>query len=158
MLREYFPQGRPITKDTVNAWHAILKDYDYRVMCEAAKEVAREGTISIMPPPGVLIKKVEALGADTNIELWNEAEKLICKGTVLTVEEFRQASPEIQRYFGNLRRIRDLALMPPQETSNERARFLREVPKIRESIRIRKSLPPDVLAIIDGAAERKQIT
>jgi hypothetical protein len=54
-------------------------------------------------------------------------------------------------------RIRELALMPPEQTANERARFLKQIPDISEQHKLRESLPKEVLTMIDGLSERKQL-
>lgn len=157
-LHEAYPNGKEITDLTIEVWYDILKDYEFKVVQAAMRELVNEWDGYTMPPPAALIKKIRGAEKDNvDIDLWNEAEKLISKGTILTAEEFRQASPEIQRYFGSVSRIRDLALMPAEETANERARFLKQVPSIRENIRLRKSLPAEVIAMIDGMSERKQL-
>ena len=157
-LREFYPQGQPITETTVKAWHLVFDDIDFQIAMSVIPEVVKEWDGYTMPPPAAIIKKIKSASAgDTDIELWNEADKLISKGTVLTREEFEQASPIIQSYFGSVNRIRELALMDAGQTANERARFLRQVPKIREKVETRRALPADVLAMIDGVAERKQL-
>lgn len=157
-LKTFFPNGEPITDDTINAWEWLIGEYDYKTFWACMKDVIDEWEGYTMPPPATIIKKMNKAGAeDTYIDLWNEAEKLIRKGTVLTGEEFRQASKEVQRYFGNVARIRDLALMPPEQTANERARFLKQIPEICEHYRLREKLPDEVLAVIDGVSERKQL-
>ena len=157
-LHEAYPNGKEVTDLTIEVWYDILKDYEFKVIQAAMRELINEWDGYTMPPPGAIIKKIKGAEKDNvDIDLWNEAEKLIGKGSVLTSEEFREASAEVQRYFGSVARIRELAMMPPEETANERARFLKQVPKIRENIKLRKSLPPDVLAMIDGMSERKQL-
>lgn len=158
-LREAYPNGAPITENTINLWEELLRPYEYEVVWPLTLELCREWTGYTMPPPAALIRKIE--GAKENnldIDLWNEAEYLISRGTIITAEEFENASPEIKRYFGSIARIKELALMPSGETANERARFLKQVPSIRESIRTREALPPNVLKMIDGVTERKQLT
>ena len=158
VLREYFPQGQPITANTVKAWQMVFKDQDYQTVMSVIPIVVSETESYTMPPPAVILKKLkQASVSDRHIDLWNEAEKLISKGTILTAEEFRNASKEVQRYFGNVSRIRELALMPPEQTANERARFLKQIPEICEHYRLRESLPQEVLNMIDGVAEKKQL-
>lgn len=157
-LREAFPNGSEITENTVNVWFDLLGEYDYRLAWECMRQVARNWDGYTMPPPSAIIKRINSASAgSSDIELWNEADMLISKGTVLTREEFEQASPIIQSYFGSVNRIRELALMDAGQTANERARFLRQVPKIREKVETRSALPADVLAMIDGMAARKQL-
>jgi len=157
-LRELYPNGKPVTDITIEAWHMALKKYDFEVVQAVMGEVIKEWDNFTMPPPAAIIKKIEqASGEDKAIDLWNEAERLISKGTILTAEEFHRASPEVQRYFGSVARIRELALMPPDQTANERARFLRQIPDISEQHKLRESLPQEVLNMIDGLSERKQL-
>lgn len=158
-LREAYPNGAPITENTINLWEELLRPYEYEVVWHFTLELCREWTGYTMPPPAALIRKIEgAKDNNLDIDLWNEAEYLISRGTIITAEEFENASPEIKRYFGSIARIKELALMPSGETANERARFLKQVPSIRESIRTREALPPNVLKMIDGVTERKQLT
>lgn len=157
-LYEAFPNSKEPTDNTVMVWHMVLQAIDYRVAMAVLPEVIVECKGPYMPPPGAIVQKIRSLnGRNIYIDLWNEAERLISKGTILTPEEFHQASPEVQRYFRNVGRIRELALMPPEQTANERARFLREVPKIREFVKTRETLPDEVVSLIDGVAERKQL-
>lgn len=158
-LREAYPNGPAITENTINLWAELLSPYEYDVVWHFTLELCREWTGYTMPPPAALIRKIEgAKDNNLDIDLWNEAEYLISRGTIITAEEFENASPEIKRYFGSIARIKELALMPSGETANERARFLKQVPSIRESIRTREALPPNVLKMIDGVTERKQLT
>lgn len=158
-LREAYPNGPAITENTINLWAELLSPYEYDVVWHFTLELCREWTGYTMPPPAALIRKIEnAKDNSLYIDLWNEAEYLISRGTIITAEEFENASPEIKRYFGSIARIKELALMPSGETANERARFLKQVPSIRESIRTREALPPNVLKMIDGVTERKQLT
>lgn len=156
-LKTFFPNGEPVTGDTIDAWEWIIGEYDYHVFWECMKQVVDEWDGYTMPPPAAIIKKIRTAQDDNYIELWNIAEKMIRKGTILTVGEFGDAPEEIQTWFGDVSRIRELALMPPEQTANERARFLKGVPAIKEKIQTRKSLSHDVLTLIDGLAERKQI-
>lgn len=158
-LREAYPNGPAITENTINLWAELLRPYEYEVVWHFTLELCREWTGYTMPPPAALIRKIEnAKDNSLYIDLWNEAEYLISRGTIITAEEFENSSPEIKRYFGSIARIKELALMPSGETANERARFLKQVPSIRESIRTREALPPNVLKMIDGVTERKQLT
>lgn len=157
-LREAYPNGQAITEQTVNVWHDLIGEYEHKPFWECMKQVVKEWDGYTMPPPAAIIKKMkQAEDTDKYIDLWNEADKLICKGTILTNDEFKKASPEVQRYFGSVARIRELALMPPEQTANERARFLKQIPEISEHYKVRKELPDEALNIIDGITARKQL-
>ena len=157
-LKTFYPNGETVTDDTIDAWEWIIGEYDYKTFWACMKQVIDEWDGYTMPPPAAIIKKMkQAEDTDKYIDLWNEADKLICKGTILTNDEFKRASPEVQRYFGSVARIRELALMPLEQTANERARFLKQIPEICEHYKVRKELPAEVVNVIDGITERKQL-
>jgi len=159
VLREFYPNGQPVTANVVTAWQMVFDDVSYELVMAILPEIVKTWEGYTMPPPAVFMKQLERCKENgSDIELWNHADRLISKGTILTADEFKQAPKEIQIYFGTVARIRDLALMPPEETANERARFLRQMPEIRKRIKAREALSADVKNMIDGLSERKQLT
>lgn len=127
LLRELYPQGKEITEQTVNAWHAILADYDYKLMWGITKEIAGEWDGYTMPPPATLVKKYKSLTEPSAIEYWNVAEKAIRKGRGFTKEDFEKLPPPVQKYFGGVSAIRDLGLMDIENLPYEKARFLKQI-------------------------------
>lgn len=156
-LREFFPNGPEIKDSTVKAWHMILEDFPYEAMNATIKEVVLNWEGYTMPPPGAFAKVLRKANEADLTDLWNEADRLICKGTVLTQYEFEQASPEIQRYFGSINRIRELALSPPEATDYEKNHFMKAVPAMRESNRAKETLGGSVGEVIGEVAERMRI-
>ena len=94
----------------INTWYECLGDLDYKLVLQAVKK-----TIISSPYPPTIhdIRKnaVEMINPSTQktaIEAWDEAYKMICNASRLTVEDFRNASPEVQKFFGNLRQVVEL--------------------------------------------------
>lgn len=92
----------------------------------------------------------------TDEELWNEAYRLICKGSVLTTEEFNQEPEEIKRWFHNIRTIRELA-MCPSETVNTvvRGQFLKTIGAIKRQQAVQDSLPQKMKDLINVVTRKE---
>lgn len=155
-LREIYPQGKEVTKNTVSVWHDLLAGYPYEVAFQAAKNTARTWKGYIMPPPSEIIRQAEMLMPEdtTAIDLWRIAERQIKRGTVITQEDFDRLPAPVRRYFGGPSAIRDLALLDMEQLPNERARFLRQIGGIVEQDKARANLPPDAKQAIDGIVKK----
>lgn len=127
LLREFYPQGKEITEATINAWHELLKGYDYEEVWVVAVEVAKEYEGYTLPPPSVLLNKHKSLTTPLAIEYWNIALKAIKKGQSFTQEDFEKLPTAIQTYFGGISQVRDLGQMDMDTISYEKARFLKNI-------------------------------
>lgn len=95
----------------INTWQECLGDLKYRVVLEAVKKSIIE---SPFPPTIHDIRKnaielINPTQSKTAIEAWNEAYGMICGGLYMTEEQFNDASPEVKRFFGNVRQVTELA-------------------------------------------------
>lgn len=95
----------------INTWLECLGDLEYKLVLQAVKKTIIE---SPYPPTIHEIRKnaIEIINPSvsrTTIEAWNEAYRMICRGGYMTEEEFKKASPEVQRFFGNVRQVAELA-------------------------------------------------
>lgn len=147
-LREMYPQGASPSQATVNAWADLFSDTPFEVVWAAAKEVCRTWEGYTMPPPAALFRVINQVDGKTVIEKWRVVEKLIKRGTRLTQSEFDEQGEDIKAYFGGVSAIRDLALLNQDELPNERARFLKAMPQIRERIETQKHLPHSVQSML----------
>lgn len=68
MLSAYFGQGKADPQEMANAWHLILKDYNYAIAQKAVVEFARNDTreYCTFPPVGSIVRAVEAQGKLAN--------------------------------------------------------------------------------------------
>lgn len=155
-LRELYPQGKDVTVHTVSAWHDLLADYPYEVAFEAAKNVARTWKYLTLPLPAAVIEQIDNIlpEDDTPIELWRIAERQLKRATIMTQEDFESLPVPVQRYYGGVSGMRDIALLDIGELPNERARFLKHIVRIMEQEKARASLPPDVRQAIDGMVKK----
>lgn len=95
----------------LNTWQECLGDLDYKLVLQAVKKTIIE---SPYPPTIHDIRKnaVEMINPTTSrtaIEAWNEAYSMICGGIYMTQEQFEMASPEVKKFFGNVRQVKELA-------------------------------------------------
>lgn len=101
-LREYYPSGKEVTNKTVDAWHEVLRPYDFRELKGCIGGVIAKWSGYTMPPPGMFIRAVEEIynerHAKIREERRHEYEKLkelhkaryrcpICKDSGIIVEK-----------------------------------------------------------------------
>lgn len=144
----------------LNTWYECLGDLDYRVVLQAVKM----SIISNPYPPTIhdirknaieIIKPNEERSA---IEAWEEAHRMICNGIYMTQEEFDQASPEVKKFFGNIRQVQELA-KTDSDTVNTvtKGQFLKQYEIITEREKARKMLPEKWLNITTQLAEKMSV-
>lgn len=95
----------------INTWYECLKDLDYKVVLQAIKETMIQSSY----PPTIhdvrqnATRILNPIPQRSGIEAWREAYSMICNGIYITQEEFEQASPEVQKFFGDVRQVKELA-------------------------------------------------
>ncbi len=88
-----------------------LGDLDYQLVLNAVKKTIIESPY----PPTIhdirknAIEMIKSSTQKTAIEAWNEAYNMICNGLYMTQEQFEMASPEVKKFFGNIRQVKELA-------------------------------------------------
>lgn len=139
-MEQFYTGGAEISEDMIIAWHDLFREYPAETVFTAGKEAVRSWQGSKIPPPGKVMQFIKT--DDAPVELWNEAMKLIRKGTVLTKEQFDEAPEEVRTYFGSIQSVREVALMDLGQLGNEKARFLKAVPVLSQRIEARKKALP----------------
>lgn len=99
-------------KIMVDVWQECMGDLEYPLVLKAIKKCIID---SPYPPTIHDIRKnaIEIMNPSmqkTAIEAWEEAYSMICKGGYMTQEEFETHSPEVKKFFGNVRQVKELAL------------------------------------------------
>ena len=144
----------------INTWQECLGDLDYKVVLQAVKMAI----ISSPYPPTIhdirknaieILKPNEKRSA---IEAWEEAHKMISNGIYMTAEEFEKASPEVKKFFGNVRQVKELA-MTDSDTVNTvtKGQFLKQYEILVERENARKMLPEKWLNITAQLAEKMSV-
>lgn len=144
----------------INTWQECLGDLDYRLVLEAVKKTM---ITSPYPPTIADIRKnaVEMLKPATQktaIEAWNEAYKMICSGLYMTEEQFNIASPEVKKFFGNVRQVRELALTDADVVNSvTKGQFLKQYEVIVNREKEQKLLPQSMQDFTRQLAEKMSI-
>ena len=144
----------------INTWYECLGDLDYNLVLQAVKKTIIE---SPYPPTIHDIRKnainmINPTMQRTAIEAWNEAFKMICNGIYMTQEEFEVHSPEVKRFFGNVRQVKELAQCD-SDTINTvtKGQFLKQYEAITQSEQERRLLPPKMQEFIGKLANKMSI-
>ncbi len=144
----------------LNTWQECLGDLDYKVVLQAVKMSIIN---SPYPPTIHEIRKnaIEILKPNEKrsaIEAWEEAHKMISNGIYMTAEEFEKASPEVKKFFGNVRQVKELA-MTDSDTVNTvtKGQFLKQYEILVERENARKMLPEKWLKITAQLAEKMSV-
>lgn len=140
----------------INTWLECLGDLDYKLVLQAVKKTIIE---SPYPPTIHDIRKnaVEMINPSTQrtaIEAWNEAYKMICNGLYMTEEQFEQHSPEVKRFFGDVRQVKEQALVDTDIVNSvTKGQFLKQYEVIVDREKEQKLLPQSMREITNRLIE-----
>lgn len=147
-------------KMMLNTWYECLGDLDYNLVLQAVKKTIIN---SKYPPTIHEIRKnaVEMVNPSTSksaIEAWNEAYKMICNGTYMTQEEFETASPEVKKFFGDVRQVKELAQTNTDIVNSvTKGQFLKQYDAIVEREKQQKLLPEKMQDLTNKLADRMSV-
>lgn len=140
----------------IDTWQECLGDLDYRVVIQAVK-------ITIMKSPYIptvadirknAIDLITPKNNTTPIEAWNEAYRLITRGTVVTQEEFDEEPEEIRKFFGSIRQLRDYAMSEDFNMDVVRSNFLRQYEILTQRKQEQNLLPQDIQQRLNGFTQK----
>lgn len=141
----------------LNTWYECLGDLDYKIVLQAVKKTIIE---SPYPPTIHEIRKnaVEIVNPTTKrtaIEAWNEAIGMISNGIYMTEEQFNTASPEVKKFFGNVRQVKELAMLDSDTVNTvTKGQFLKQYEILVQKDREEKMLPEPMKEMIEGLANK----
>lgn len=144
----------------INTWQECLGDLDYRLVLQSVKKTIIE---SLYPPTIHEIRKnaVEMMNPTqtrTAIEAWDEAYRMICGGLYMTKEQFETASPEVKKFFGNVRQVAELARTDIDTVNTvTKGQFLKQYDVLVQREQERKMLPPQMQEFTKQLAEKMSI-
>lgn len=144
----------------IATWQECLGDLDYIVVLHAVKKSIIE---SPYPPTIHDIRKnaIEAINPTTKktgIEAWNEAYSMICNGLYMSEEDFNVASPEVKRFFGSVKQVRELAKTDVITVNTvTKGQFLKQYDVIVEREKENKLLPTKMNDFIKVLGEKMDI-
>ena len=144
----------------INTWYECLGDLDYNLVLQAVKKTIIN---SEYPPTIHEIRKnaVELIKPNTTktaIEAWNEALKMISNGIYMTQEEFEKASPEVKRFFGDVKQVREIAQMDSDIVNSvQKSLFLKQYDIIVEREQEQKLLPEQMQNMVSNLVQKMDI-
>lgn len=144
----------------VNTWQECLGDLDYKLVLQAVKKTM---IISPYPPTIADIRKnaiemIKPSTSKTAIEAWNEAYTMICRGTYMTEDEFEKASPEVKKFFGSVRQVKELAQTNTDVVNSvTKGQFLKQYEVITNREKEQKILPQSMQNFTKQLAEKMDI-
>ena len=144
----------------IDTWQECLGDLDYRLVLQAVKKTIIE---SPYPPTIHDIRKnaIEMVNPDTTrtaIEAWNEAYGMISSGLYMTEEQFNEHSPEVKKFFGNVRQVKELAKTDADTVNTvTKGQFLKQYEVIINREKEQRLLPEQMKNIIGQLAEKMDI-
>ena len=144
-------------KIMIDTWHECLGDLDYKLVLQAVKKTILE---SPYPPTIHDVRKnaIEIITPNTQrtgIEAWNEAYSMICNGLYMTEEQFNQASPEVKKFFSNVRQVKELAQTDIKTVNTVvKGQFLKQYEVITERERQQRLLPKQMQDFIAQISEK----
>jgi hypothetical protein len=146
-------------------WLEILGRYDKDLAMKAFYDVCKTEKYRITPAHIVeRIEKIENAFRKSEQEIWAKFRKILkrvnncvyklkftaVEGNGKTQGENAQEelqrlyeglSPELKRYCGNISGLKDLSQLDDEELEFEKARFLKHIGKIKESVKIQNECP-----------------
>lgn len=144
----------------INTWEECLGDLDYRVVLQAVKKSIID---SPFPPTIHDVRKnaIEIIKPSTQrtaIEAWSEAYSMICGGIYMTEEQFNEASPEVRKFFGNVRQVAELARTDIDVVNTvTKGQFLKQYDILVAREQEKKMLPPKMQEFIGQLAEKMEM-
>lgn len=131
----------------LNTWQECLGDLDYKLVLQAVKKTIIESPY----PPTIhdirknAIEMINPNNQNSAIEAWNEAYSMICSGGYMTEEEFDRASPEVKKFFGNVRQVKELARTDTATVNTvTKGQFLKQYEIITERQKEQRLLPENM--------------
>lgn len=171
----YKTQTKEEMKLLIKSWYAILKDYPKEV-CDVAVINAIKNA-EFAPRIGTIVKEIEKMQVvfeKSDGELWLELSGILHEvvnnaskvrytykplGSNLTqgemarqrIEEiYKDLSPELKEYCGNVNGLVDIAYMSTEQLNYEKNRFLRVMPQIKQRAKTRAQMPENLMGLIQG--------
>ena len=165
----------------IESWHDVLTEYPREVVFEAVKQALK--TAKFAPRLGDITEKIEEMREayeKSDEELWaeltgvlREVERCAYSFRYTYVDEsgisqgdqarrrvaqiFDGLSPELQNYCRDQRGLVELSKYTGEQLSYERGRFLRNMPQLRKSQRIRGNMAAGLAQLMQGVSAHLQI-
>lgn len=147
----------------VNTWYQLLGDLDYKLVLSAVQQTMIESpyTPTIHDIRKRVVENINPI-TDNRLEEWDECYKLICRGSVVTQEEFDSHSETVKKFLGSVTQLKDYA-KGDIETLNTvvKSSFLKQYDILKQRERESKLIPERMKKLTQQLVENisiKQLT
>lgn len=142
-------------------WAEMFSSEDVRIVVAAVKAFIVTDTKGFPPVIGQIkehISKLTRGHEKSEMEAWNEVRGALCNGIYGAAQAFEALCPIAKRIVGSPARLREMALMDSDEVNTVIAsNFQRSYRAISTQEREYSKLPPDILMLVSGIANMKNI-
>jgi hypothetical protein len=142
-------------------WYECLSDLDVNLCMIAAKKAIMSSSF----PPTIhdirqaateIVTPMEE--NKTAIEYWNEAYKMIKKGSYMTEEEFEKHSPTVKKFFGCVAQLRELALTDMDTIATvTKGQFLKQIEVLQTRKKEQDLLPSSMRELIAQIGSKNNV-
>ena len=146
-------------KIVFQTWYECLGDLDFKLVMAAVKKSIINSSFA----PTIHDIRTSALELVTPnenkkspIEYWNEAFKMITRGTYMTQEEFEKYSPVVRRFFGdNVAQVKELAMTDMSRINTvTKGQFLKHIDILQEREKEENLLPESLKSLMSGITNK----
>lgn len=143
----------------INTWLECLGDLEYALVLQAVKKSIIQSPYlpTIHDIRKCAVEIANPTTQRTGIEAWNEAYKMICNGSYMSVEEFEAHSPEVKKFFGSTSQLRAYATNVDFNMDVVRSNFLKQYEVIIEREKQQKLLPQQMQNVIGQIADKMSV-
>jgi len=148
-------------KMLLETWYECLSDLDVNLCMIAAKKAIMS---SSFPPTIHDIRQAATeivTPAEENksaIELWNEALKMIRKGSYMTDTEFEKHSLIVKRFFGSVAQLRELAATDMDTIATvTKGQFLKQIEVLQTKKKEQDLLPQGMRELITQIGSKNNV-
>lgn len=157
-----YPNYHPANlTDTVDVWHLMLQEYDYKTMSLALKAFISTDTGGFAPSVGQVLECYHSLTAPEELnemQAWSLVAKAIRNGIYGAEDEYEKLPPEVREAVGNPGNIREWAMTETGTVhSVVQSNFLRTYRSVLARKTQMQRLPVDVKAMIEEKARERRI-
>lgn len=152
-------------KDKANlmleTWFSCLEDLDVNLCMIASKKAIMSSSF----PPTIhdirqaateIVTPMEE--NKTAIELWNEAYKMISRGSYMTEEDFEKHSPVVKKFFGSLGQVKELAATDLDVVNTvTKGQFLKQIEVLQTRKKEQDLLPQGMKELIAQIGSKNNV-
>lgn len=146
----------------LDAWTAVLADYDYKTVCTGLKSYMANEVNGFPPSPGQVIDHITKLKTNpedriSEGEAWRLCYKAICNSIYCAAEEFNKLPDIVQSAVGSPEVLRQWAQIDMDSVEVIHSNFLRAFRIAQERKTEELKMPESVRQFLLGFADRLAI-